>query len=144
MRQALEGLSSVDSTIGYWAETPICGDSEVRVGQIQLENGGVLDDKIFIGTLEQLYDAMYCLISDESTLAEDKDIDLEYKWQVAADMVIDDLSIDWKIGIRTGCMHCGDPQYHWVDADTRACSKHCTKVLTEVANQEDDIEFNVS
>lgn len=127
LRQALEGLSSADATIDYWVSTPVCEDSEVRIGQLQLENGGLLDDKVFIGTLEQLHDSLSTLVGDESTRHDDEDF--EYEWKIAADMLIDDLKINWKHETMTGCMHCGHPRFTWVDAETRACSKHCAEVL---------------
>ena len=45
-------LSSIDPQWGIWADAPFSAESESRVGQTQFENGGLLDDKEFVGPLD--------------------------------------------------------------------------------------------
>ena len=52
LKDRLMKLSSVDSQWGIWADAPFTAESESRVGQIQFENGGLLDDKEFVGRLD--------------------------------------------------------------------------------------------
>ncbi|MCY3744496.1 MAG: hypothetical protein OXH00_26060 [Candidatus Poribacteria bacterium] len=52
LKDRLMNLSSIESQWGIWADAPFTADSDSRVGQTQFENGGLLDDKEFVGTLD--------------------------------------------------------------------------------------------
>lgn len=132
LQHALVDLFSSEDHLGYYVETPITEDSEVRIGRVDYPNGGVLDDKVFIGTLEQLHHSMFNLVGDGSTHTGDEDF--EEEWKFAAYMLIDELSINHKQDTMMGCMHCGDPHFEYIDAETRACSTHCAKILKEKSN----------
>lgn len=53
LKDRLMNLSSIDSQWGIWADAPFTEDSESRVGQLQFENGGLLDDKEYVGCLDE-------------------------------------------------------------------------------------------
>ena len=44
---------------GIWADAPFSPESEARQGQDQFENGGVLDEKSFFASNEQIIDAAH-------------------------------------------------------------------------------------
>jgi len=44
------------SDFGVWADEPFTAGSEARQGQGQFENGGLLDEKSFFATNEQIID----------------------------------------------------------------------------------------
>ena len=47
------------SDFGVWANEPFTAESEARQGQGQFENGGLLDEKSFFATNEQIIDAAH-------------------------------------------------------------------------------------
>lgn len=44
---------------GIWADEPFTAESEARQGQTQFDNGGLLDDKSFFASNEQIIDAAH-------------------------------------------------------------------------------------
>ena len=52
LKDRLMNLASIESDWGIWADAPFTEESDSRVGQIQFENGGLLDDKEFVGLLD--------------------------------------------------------------------------------------------
>ena len=54
LKAKLMELNSIDTSWGYWADAPFTADSDCRVGQTQFDNGGLLDDMQFVGSLNEL------------------------------------------------------------------------------------------
>ena len=54
LKTVIMGLDSIATDIGIWAEAPFTEKSAYRIGQVQFENGGKLDDMEFVGTLAEL------------------------------------------------------------------------------------------
>lgn len=52
LQEYLSNLNSADSQLGIWVNPNNIND--YRIGQFQFENGGILDGKICIGSLDQL------------------------------------------------------------------------------------------
>ena len=52
LKDRLMNISSIDNQWGIYADAPFTADSDSRVGQTQFENGGLIDDKEFVGTLD--------------------------------------------------------------------------------------------
>ena len=62
LKDRLMRFSSIENQWGIWADAPFSPDSDSRLGQTQFENGGLLDDKEFVGTLD-LFNFDVCEIS---------------------------------------------------------------------------------
>ena len=54
LKSKIAELNSMDTSLGIWAEAPFTEKSTYRIGQVQFENGGKLDDMEFVGTLDEL------------------------------------------------------------------------------------------
>lgn len=60
-----------DASWGIWAEAPFTRASDCRIGEVQFENGGILDDMEFFTTFDHIVEA-------RSLDAEDKE-DLDWE-----------------------------------------------------------------
>lgn len=70
----IRGVVSYDRSWGIYAESCSAG-AEARIGQTQLENGGLLDGKHFICDGQQLGDALLRWTDGEEVDADDLDIE---------------------------------------------------------------------
>ena len=87
LQQRLENLSTSETQWGIWADAPFTADSESRIGQTQFENGGLLDSKVFVGTL-------YSLSLQIEEQIDEADGDMEYQRKVAVEKLLDELEAE--------------------------------------------------
>ena len=131
LKDRLMQLSSIESNWGIWAEAPFSENSDSRVGQIQFENGGLLDDKQPVGTLESLTREIEGQIDDE-------DGDLEYQREVAVETLIGELEEERHAAEEEkrctcgtgdtsafGDMRCDCPGYCTCQSDMQAYADDC-------------------
>lgn len=69
-RQITESGLNYSNTEAVYLEKPFSGESEVRFGQPQFENGGLLDDKEFFATNARLIDELWAYCGEEDPPAD--------------------------------------------------------------------------
>ena len=83
-RLATLAASEIVTDFGIWAAAPFTEDSESRIGRTQFENGGLLDEKQFVGTLASLTARIDAHI-------DEADGDIEYQREIAVKTLIAEL-----------------------------------------------------
>ena len=86
LEYALQDISN-DSNWGIYASYPLTAQTEIRFGQPQFENGGLLDEKKFVINGESANDRIQDMI--DVSLGEE-----DYQREIAIETLIDELNAE--------------------------------------------------
>ena len=125
LQDRLANLSTPETQWGIWADAPFTADSESRIGQTQFENGGLLDEKEFVGTL-------YSLSLQIEEQIDEADGDMEYQREIAVETLLDELEAERLEAEHLKCQEeactCGTSDIEFEGCD---CPGYCSQCQTD-------------
>ena len=124
LRDRIAKLSTISTTFGIWADAPFTDDSDSRVGQTQFENGGLLDEKEFVGTLENLcpdvceWTVIWTTVMDTAGYGESSHVistepaaDADYLLEIIADHIRDEVEPEAELTVTSKELQ------QWIEGD---------------------------